>query len=110
MNAKLGKLDVQSLSVAQEAAQGMLSLLGNVLDLSRIESGKIDSSPQPVQIRDQIERSIQVVAGMSHQKGLSLTQDIEGDVEEWVLIDPLHFKQVLFNLLSNAIKFTEAGV
>ncbi|WP_443218368.1 ATP-binding protein [Pseudomonas sp. SBT1-2] len=109
MNAKLGKLDVQSLSVAQEAAQGMLSLLGNVLDLSRIESGKIDSSPQPVQIRDQIERSIQVVAGMSHQKGLSLTQDIEGDVEEWVLIDPLHFKQVLFNLLSNAIKFTEAG-
>ncbi len=109
MKAKQGEVDVQSLSIAQEAAQGLLLLLGNVLDLSRIESGKIDSSPEPVLVKAQIERIIQVVAGMAQQKGLSLDLDIEDDLAEWVMMDPLHFKQVLFNLLSNAIKFTAAG-
>ncbi len=109
MKAKRGTVDVQSLSVAHEAAQGMLLLLGSVLDLSRIESGNVDSSPEPVPVKAHIERIIQIVSGMAHQKGLSLELDIEGDLDEWVMMDPLHFKQILFNLLSNAIKFTEVG-
>lgn len=46
---------------------------------------------------------------MARQKGLTLDVKVEGDLQAWVLMDPLHFKQVLFNLLSNAIKFTERG-
>ncbi|MGN7741963.1 ATP-binding protein [Pseudomonas sp. 22526] len=107
--AKRGEADSLSLSVAQEAAQGLLLLLGNVLDISRIESGKIDSFPEPVLINHQIEGVASVVAGMARQKGLTLDVKVEGDLQAWVLMDPLHFKQVLFNLLSNAIKFTERG-
>ncbi|AZD86881.1 Virulence sensor protein bvgS precursor [Pseudomonas chlororaphis subsp. aureofaciens] len=107
--AKQGEADSVSLSVAQEAAQGLLSLLGNVLDISRIESGKIDSFPEPVLIKNQIEGVVSVVAGMARQKGLTLDVNLDGDLDEWVLMDPLHFKQILFNLLSNAIKFTEQG-
>lgn len=95
--------------MAQEAAQGLLSLLGNVLDIARIESGKIDSFPEPVLINQQIEGVASVVTGMARQKGLTLDVKVEGDLQAWVLLDPLHFKQVLFNLLSNAIKFTERG-
>ncbi|AIS12494.1 chemotaxis protein CheY [Pseudomonas chlororaphis subsp. aurantiaca] len=109
LRAKQGEADSVSLSVAQEAAQGLLSLLGNVLDIARIESGKIDSFPEPVLINQQIEGVASVVTGMARQKGLTLDVKVEGDLQAWVLLDPLHFKQVLFNLLSNAIKFTERG-
>ncbi|WP_454720842.1 MULTISPECIES: response regulator [Cupriavidus] len=104
-----GVVDTDSLAVAQEAARGLLLLLGNVLDLTRIETGKLDSSPEPVALRAQIEGIVTLVIGMARQKHLSLDLRLEGDVDQWVMMDPLHFKQVLFNLLSNAIKFTERG-
>ncbi|EIM13700.1 MULTISPECIES: ATP-binding protein [Pseudomonas] len=107
--AERGELDQASLAIAQEAAQGLLLLLGNVLDLTRIESGMIDSAPEPVQLKAQIEAIAPLVVGMARQKHLAFEMQFTGDMEQWVLIDPLHLKQVLFNLLSNAIKFTERG-
>ncbi|SFP84181.1 two-component system, NarL family, sensor histidine kinase EvgS [Pseudomonas sp. NFPP07] len=107
--AERGELDLASLAVAQEAAQGLLLLLGNVLDLNRIESGMIDSAPEAVLIKAQIEAIAPLVVGMARQKQLAFEMRFTGDMEQWVLIDPLHLKQVLFNLLSNAIKFTERG-
>ncbi|CAI8836640.1 ATP-binding protein [Pseudomonas chlororaphis] len=107
--AERGELDQASLAIAQEAAQGLLLLLGNVLDLTRIESGMIDSAPEAVLLKAQIEAIAPLVAGMARQKHLAFEMQFTGDMEQWVLIDPLHLKQVLFNLLSNAIKFTERG-
>ncbi|AZD91246.1 MULTISPECIES: ATP-binding protein [Pseudomonas] len=107
--AERGELDQASLAIAQEAAQGLLLLLGNVLDLTRIESGMIDSAPEPVQLKAQIEAIAPLVVGMARQKHLAFEMQFTGEMEQWVLIDPLHLKQVLFNLLSNAIKFTERG-
>nr|WP_256593468.1 transporter substrate-binding domain-containing protein [Pseudomonas sp. 09C 129] len=107
--AERGELDLASLAVAQEAAQGLLLLLGNVLDLNRIESGMIDSAPEAVLLKAQIEAIAPLVVGMARQKQLAFEMRFTGDMEQWVLIDPLHLKQVLFNLLSNAIKFTERG-
>ncbi|WP_053270028.1 ATP-binding protein [Pseudomonas chlororaphis] len=107
--AERGELDQASLAIAQEAAQGLLLLLGNVLDLTRIESGMIHSAPEAVQLKAQIEAIAPLVAGMARQKHLAFEMQFTGDMEQWVLIDPLHLKQVLFNLLSNAIKFTERG-
>ncbi|WDH37095.1 transporter substrate-binding domain-containing protein [Pseudomonas chlororaphis] len=107
--AERSELDLASLAVAQEAAQGLLLLLGNVLDLNRIESGMIDSAPEAVQLKAQIEAIEPLVVGMARQKQLAFEMRFTGDMEQWVLIDPLHLKQVLFNLLSNAIKFTERG-
>ncbi|WP_372437976.1 ATP-binding protein [Pseudomonas chlororaphis subsp. aureofaciens] len=107
--AERGELDQASLAIAQEAAQGLLLLLGNVLDLTRIESGMIDSAPEAVLLKAQIEAIAPLVVGMARQKHLAFEMQFTGDMEQWVLIDPLHLKQVLFNLLSNAIKFTERG-
>ncbi|HGE7210692.1 response regulator [Pseudomonas aeruginosa] len=107
--AKRGVADPETLSIAQEAAHGLLMLLGNVLDLSRIESGKIDSSPESVSLKELIEGVVPLVTGLATQKKLTLTLNLNGAIDQRVLIDPLHFKQILFNLLSNAIKFTDNG-
>ncbi|EFI63182.1 transporter substrate-binding domain-containing protein [Comamonas sp. A23] len=98
-----------SLPAAQDAAQTMLLLLNNVLDLNRIESGLIHSSPKPVALRPLIEDMAVLVRGMAYRKQLTLEMSVAPEVDAWVMVDPLHLKQVLFNLLSNAVKFTAQG-
>ncbi len=107
--ARLGLSNHQTLAAAQKAAQGMLLLLGNVLDLHRIESGHIDSSPQAVALRPLIEDMAPLLQGMAHGKQLTLRTEVGPGADQCVTADPLHLKQVLFNLLSNAVKFTERG-
>ncbi|MFZ5959252.1 ATP-binding protein [Pseudomonas knackmussii] len=107
--ARDGQVDLDSLEVAQDAARTLLMLIGNVLDMARIESGRIDSKPSPVQLMRQIEGSVSLFFGLAQQKGLYLELDAGAGLEHWVLLDALRFKQVLFNLLNNAIKFTERG-
>lgn len=106
---KLGLPYHDTLASAHKAAQGMLLLLGNVLDLHRIESGHIDSTPQPVALRPLIEDMAPLLQGLAHGKRLWLRTEVGKGVDHSVTADPLHLKQVLFNLLSNAIKFTERG-
>ncbi|WP_376753379.1 ATP-binding protein [Delftia tsuruhatensis] len=106
---KLGLPHRDVLASAHKAAQGMLLLLGNVLDLHRIESGHIDSTLQPVALRPLIEDMAPLLQGLAHGKRLSLRTEVGSGVDHSVTADPLHLKQVLFNLLSNAIKFTERG-
>ncbi|KZK28651.1 two-component system sensor histidine kinase/response regulator [Delftia sp. GW456-R20] len=106
---KLGLPHRDTLAAAHKASQGMLLLLGNVLDLHRIESGHIDSTPQPVALRPLIEDMAPLLQGLAHGKRLSLRTQVGKGVDHSVTADPLHLKQVLFNLLSNAIKFTERG-
>ncbi|WP_435609098.1 ATP-binding protein [Pseudomonas knackmussii] len=107
--ARDGQIDLGSLEVAQDAARTLLMLIGNVLDMARIESGRIDSTPSPVQLLRQIEGSVSLFLGLAQQKGLHLELVAGAGLEHWVLLDALRFKQVLFNLLNNAIKFTEFG-
>lgn len=107
--AEQGVLDKESLLAAQNAAQSLLLLIGNVLDLSRIETGNIDSTPKPVALKALMEEIAGLVDGLARQKQLTLTTEFHGEVEQWVTVDPLHLKQITFNLLSNAIKFTEQG-
>ncbi|HCD9745993.1 transporter substrate-binding domain-containing protein [Pseudomonas aeruginosa] len=107
--AEQGTMDKESLLAAQSAAQGLLLLIGNVLDLSRIESGHIDSTPRPVALKAMMEEIAELATSLARQKKLTLDSEYHGDVEQWVTVDPLHLKQITFNLLSNAIKFTEQG-
>jgi two-component system sensor histidine kinase EvgS len=106
---KLGLPHRETLACAHKAAQGMLLLLGNVLDLHRIESGHIDSTPQPVALRPLIEEMAPLLQGLAHGKRLTLRTEVGLGVDHRVTADPLHLKQVLFNLLSKAIKCTNRG-
>lgn len=97
------------LSAAHDTAQGMLMLLGDVLDLHRIESGLINSAPKTVALKPLIENMASLMQGLAYRKQLELHTHIDDNVDTWVTVDPLHLKQILFNLLGNAIKFTHTG-
>nr|WP_256675810.1 transporter substrate-binding domain-containing protein [Pseudomonas sp. R5(2019)] len=107
--ADQGQLDRFALQVAFDSANGLLALIGDILDVVRIESGHMSLNPEPADLRTTVQAAARVFEGNARLKGVPLIVDIEPGLPESVLIDPLRFKQILSNLLSNALKFTEQG-
>ncbi|WP_289140508.1 transporter substrate-binding domain-containing protein [uncultured Pseudomonas sp.] len=105
-----GHLDRPAIEVAYNSAKDLLELIGDILDIARIESGRLSLAPERVNLRELIESVVRVFDGLARQKSLNLLLEFNPGIEERdVQIDPLRFKQVLSNLVSNAIKFTEQG-
>ncbi|MBK5001031.1 transporter substrate-binding domain-containing protein [Pseudomonas sp. S31] len=103
-----GHRDTETLRTAHDSAIGLLELIGDILDISRIESGHMTLQPVPVDLVELANACLRVFEGNAHLKGLQLNSDMP-DGPCWVLADPLRIKQILSNLLSNAIKFTDRG-
>lgn len=107
--ADQGHLDRPAIEVAYSSAKDLLELIGDILDIARIESGRLTLSPERANLRQLVESVVRVFDGLARQKSLSLLLDLDSGINNDVLIDPLRFKQILSNLISNAIKFTEQG-
>lgn len=86
----------------------VLSLVNDILDLSKVEAGKMELQPSVVSLGDVVERGATMVRERAIRHGIALTVDVEGDLPS-VQADERKVKHVLFNLLSNALKFTPAG-
>lgn len=98
----------QNLKVAHQTAQSLLSLVGDILDLSKIEGGAMVASPQPSHLPQLIESAYHLFENNAAKKQLDYKMAV--DVEHpMVLIDALLLNQIVSNLLSNAVKFTERG-
>jgi PAS domain S-box-containing protein len=89
-----------------EDARHLLALINDLLDISKIEAGRLGLVPEPLDARAAVLEAAEKVRRLVEDKGLSL--DASSDTVT-VLADPLRFKQILFNLLSNAVKFTDSG-
>ncbi len=107
--ADQGIVDRFAIEVASGAAHGMLDLIGDILDIARIESGKLSLAPQRANLHTLIESVARIFEGLAWQKHLRLHWVLDAGIDRDVLIDPLRFKQIVSNLLSNAIKFTDQG-
>ncbi len=107
--ADAGHLDRPAIEVAYSSARDLLSLIGDILDIARIESGHMSLSPQRVNLGELVESVGRVFEALARQKDLSLSLVIDESACRDVLLDPLRFKQILSNLVSNAIKFTDQG-
>ncbi|WP_083243849.1 transporter substrate-binding domain-containing protein [Aeromonas sp. DNP9] len=119
MNAIIGLLELtlrkggiskqayESIEIALNSATELLGLIGDILDISKIESGKLELAPSPHSIADLSRSVLNVFSANAREKGLFLTCEIESD--ESVLIDSMRYKQIISNLISNAIKFTKEG-
>lgn len=94
----------------RDAGQALLSLINEILDLSRMEKGKIGLERQPLSLRDCIEESLSLVVAQAREKGLGLSHTINYGVPGTIIGDQGRLRQVLVNLLSNAVKFTDKGV
>ncbi|MFI8223775.1 transporter substrate-binding domain-containing protein [Pseudomonas sp. NPDC085632] len=107
--AEEGVTDRLAIQVASNAGQQLLALIGDILDIARIETGHLSLAPERANLRELVVSVCRVFEGLARQKRLlwHIELDARSDVD--VLIDPTRFKQVLSNLLSNAIKFTEEG-
>jgi signal transduction histidine kinase/CheY-like chemotaxis protein len=120
MNGVLGMLELLSdtdldarqldyVDVARSSAQTLLTIINDILDLSRIEAGKIDIEHVPVRIREVVNSSTALFSGTASMQGVALFTEIADNVPEVVLGDPTRLRQVLTNLIGNAIKFTARG-
>ncbi len=90
----------------EEAGQHLLKLINELLDISKIEAGKLELSVEPLSIANCIHESLHLVKPLIDKKGLELVQEIE---DFNFMGDPIRMKQIIINLLSNANKFTTEG-
>lgn len=104
---RLHEEDKSSLSIAHASATDLLTLIGDILDLSKIESGRLKLVPEPHNIVALTESVISVFNALAREKNLRL-ELVTGEAR-WVQIDGLCYKQILSNLISNAIKYTPKG-
>ncbi|WP_337041369.1 transporter substrate-binding domain-containing protein [Pseudomonas juntendi] len=107
-DCRSGRSDIHTLQTAHDSALGLLELIGDILDISRIESGHITLQPVPTDLRELVRATLRVFEGNARAKGLHLHGELPAE-PAWVLADPLRLKQILSNLISNAIKFTDRG-
>ena len=91
-----------------ESARHLLSLINDILDMSRIESGRLTLSKEEFSFSNMLEQINTMVQAQCKDKGLDYDCRIIGKIDEWYFGDDMKLKQVIINILSNAIKFTDA--
>ena len=91
------------------SSQHLLSLINDVLDMSRIESGKVTLEAKPVHLPELVHELRDIIQAVVSKKDLSLTLDTVGVENEDIIADPLRLEQILINVLANAVKFTPDG-
>jgi PAS domain S-box-containing protein len=92
------------LGFVRQAAEHLLRLINDILDLSKIEAGRLKLAPETLRVAGLLAEVLSTLGPLAAQKRIGLGQRVPDDLT--VFADRLHFKQILFNLLSNAIKFT----
>ena len=120
MNAVMGMADLlaetelapeqrQYLDIMVANGSAMVDLVNSILDLARIESGRLQLEHAQFDLTDLIDRTMSTFAVRAHHKGLELVARIAPGVPEYLVGDPLRLRQIVVNLIANAIKFTESG-
>ncbi|MGD9643377.1 MAG: response regulator [Elusimicrobiales bacterium] len=105
----LGKEQSQYLAIMRNASDTLLSLINDVLDISKIESGKIDMEQAPFNLEDLVSQVSELLAVRAFKKNIELTYQVAADVPVFVAGDATRLRQVLMNLMGNAVKFVEQG-
>ena len=120
MNGVLGMLDLlkpetldkdqrEVVGRAKEAADGLLGVINDILDYSKLEAGSVELSRQPFSPNSVLQSVVSLFEGPARAKGLEIHCDLSGCELNFVLGDARRFRQVLMNLLGNALKFTHPG-
>jgi two-component system sensor histidine kinase RpfC len=96
-------------SVIRESAYHLLALIERILDISKIEAGKLELVRTSFDLHRLIHSVIAMFEGQAHDKGITVVAHIDPNVPFNLLGDPKYFKQILLNIIGNAVKFTDAG-
>lgn len=106
------RLDEEQTEYARQvrfSADVLLTLINDILDISKVEAGKLKIESIDFDPVDVIERTVDLVSMEAHKKGLEINIDISSDIPAAIVGDPNRLQQVILNLVKNAVKFTERG-
>lgn len=109
LNSPLTPKQSSQLNMVRDSAESLLEIINDILDLARIEAGRLEVILEPAQIREIVRLTLQPLLPLAQTKNLEFIVHIASDVPRQAICDPLRLRQVLTNLLGNAIKFTEHG-
>jgi len=104
----LNEIQEEYLTDVYNSSEHLLSLVNEILNISKIEAGKLGLRPSEFNLKRLLENSLSIIADKALQRGITMTASIE-PIPETIFADELRVKQILYNLLSNAVKFTEDG-
>lgn len=121
MNIIIGALDLvlnfdysieeknSHLRMAYSSAKDLLGLIGDILDISKIEAKELSLEPKKSNLKEVIESMFNMFLGLSKQKNIQLIKYYDANIHDLLIFDELRFKQILLNLIGNAVKFTDKG-
>ena len=99
----------RALRVIRQSSEALLTLINDLLDLSKIEAGHIDFDPAGFELRRTVGSAVRSLAIQAHKRGLELTLEVDPSLPDALIGDAARLRQVLVNLIGNAIKFTDSG-
>jgi signal transduction histidine kinase/CheY-like chemotaxis protein len=109
LHTELSVTQREHLEVVHHSGQSMLTLLNDLLDVAKVEAGKLRLERVAFDLHESLRELLALQRAVAERKGLRLELELEGEVPKVVLGDPLRIRQVLGNLVSNAVKFTQTG-
>lgn len=98
----------KQMTMVQNSSRHLLSLINDVLDISKIEAGQLDLALAPFDLKSSIEKMVKFISPLAAKKGIDILLNIANDIGS-LTTDQRRFEQIILNLLSNAVKFTEKG-
>jgi len=99
----------QYLRMLEDSAHTLLALLNDILDVSRVEAGRLPIEQVPFRLDELLQQTIEQYRPVAHAQGLAVELEQDPSLPDLVLGDPLRIKQILLNLVGNAVKFTRQG-
>ncbi|MCG8411015.1 MAG: response regulator [Bacteroidales bacterium] len=105
----LNKKQTEAVQIILKSADLLLSIINDILDLSKIEAGKMIIEETPFVLREEVDSIISLFTPIAKGKGIDIVSDIKENVPDKLIGDPFRLKQVVSNLVGNAIKFTYEG-
>ncbi|CAK0771040.1 hypothetical protein WCLP8_4670001 [uncultured Gammaproteobacteria bacterium] len=120
MNGVLGMIEIlqrsplaaaqrQAVDIIRDSSETLIAIIDDILDLSKIEAGRLPLEAVPVSMREIVEGVADLLAIRAREKRLMVITDLDPAIPDHRLGDPVRLRQILFNLIGNAIKFTEYG-
>jgi PAS domain S-box-containing protein len=109
LETTLDEEQIEYVQTFRRAGSTLLTLINDILDLSKIEADHLELDHTDFNLRDVIEKTCEVIASSAHEKGLEIAYKISSEVPARLIGDPTRLGQIIMNLLSNAIKFTGQG-
>lgn len=106
----LSEEQAEFLGYMNRSAQHLLSLVNNVLDMSKIEAGEMDLDHHPFNLSAEIDNALAALRPQAQEKELQLSVDKDPGLPMEVVGDPMRLRQIILNLAGNAVKFTEEGI